>query len=57
MGFRTIIENMSDLLTDPEIIRKPAFEILSGVVVVIYHIEFLYLGVLLFFHGLYRALK
>lgn len=47
---------MADTLLDPEIIREPAFEILSAVVIVVLHGELLFVGVPLFFHGIFRAL-
>jgi hypothetical protein len=52
-----MLERMADTLLDPEIIREPAFEIMTGVVVIIFHREFIVLGLLLSFHGLYRQFR
>lgn len=52
-----MIEGMADTWLDPSIMERPEFEILGSVAIVALHTEFLWFGVLLFFHGLYRKLK
>lgn len=57
MELRTKIERMADTLLDPEIIREPAFEILSAVAIVVLHRELLFVGVPIFLHGIFRVLR